>query len=519
MPSTYSSLKIQLMATGENNTTWGDVTNTNLGTAIEEAIVGSADVTFASGNVTLTLSDTNTTQVARNMRLRCTGTTGGATRNLVVPSIEKPYIVQNDCADSIVIKTAAGTGVTVPAGKTSWVYSNGTNVVDVVTHLTSLTLGSPLAVAQGGTGATTSTGTGSVVLSNGPTLTLTNATGLPIVAGTTGTLSVARGGTGDVSFTANRLLKGNGTAAFSTSIVSDDGATASVNGGLLVTGAQNFQGNTALSGYVASGSGVTTGPVAFEHGIGRTGDGTVYVDLHAQAGADFNARIFRDAGANGAMQILNTGTGDFVVSSEGAAPLVLRTSGTERMRVASGGDVGIGTNSPASKLHVNGTGDTRITMGNTLAAMQFGVDSGGGCFITNNVAQPISILTNNTERFRISATGGITSSNLADAVGYKGLPLNSQTASYTLALSDMGKMISITTGGVVIPANASVAFPNGSAIVIYNDSASTQTVSITTDTLRQSGTTNTGTRTLAAYGVATVTKVASTTWVISGNIS
>ena len=59
MPSTYSNLKIQLMATGENNTTWGDVTNLNLGTAIEEAIVGSADVAFSSADVTLTLTDTN----------------------------------------------------------------------------------------------------------------------------------------------------------------------------------------------------------------------------------------------------------------------------------------------------------------------------------------------------------------------------------------------------------------------------------------------------------------------------
>jgi len=59
MPSTYSNLKIQLMATGENNTSWGDVTNVNLGTALEEAIVGSADVTFSSGNVTLTLTNTN----------------------------------------------------------------------------------------------------------------------------------------------------------------------------------------------------------------------------------------------------------------------------------------------------------------------------------------------------------------------------------------------------------------------------------------------------------------------------
>ena len=155
MPSTYSNLKIQLMATGENATTWGNVTNVNLGTAIEEAIVGSADVTFASNNQTLTLTDNNSSQTARNMRLRCTGTTGGSTRNLVVPSIEKPYIVQNDCADSVVVKTSAGTGITVPAGKTMWVYSDATNVVDVANHLTSLTLGTALAVAQGGTGGNT----------------------------------------------------------------------------------------------------------------------------------------------------------------------------------------------------------------------------------------------------------------------------------------------------------------------------------------------------------------------------
>ena len=155
MPSTYSNLKIQLMATGENTTTWGDVTNLNLGTALEEAIVGSADVTFASGNVTLSLADTNSSQTARNMRLRCTGTTGGSTRNLVVPSIEKPYIVQNDCADSIVVKTAAGSGITVPAGKTTWVVSNGTDVVDVVTHVSSLTIATALPAASGGTGNNT----------------------------------------------------------------------------------------------------------------------------------------------------------------------------------------------------------------------------------------------------------------------------------------------------------------------------------------------------------------------------
>ena len=155
MSSTYSNLKLQLMATGENLATWGNVTNVNLGTALEEAVVGSADVTFASSNVTLVLSNTNTTQTARNLRLNLIGTTGGSTRNLVVPSIEKVYIVNNTCADSVVVKTAAGSGITVPAGKTMWVYNNGTDVVDATTHLSSLTLTTALPVASGGTGGNT----------------------------------------------------------------------------------------------------------------------------------------------------------------------------------------------------------------------------------------------------------------------------------------------------------------------------------------------------------------------------
>ena len=169
MPSTYSNLKIQLMATGENNTTWGNVTNDNLGVAIEEAIAGSADVTFSSGDVTLTLTNTNATQTARNMRLRCTGTTGGA-RSLIVPAIEKAYIVQNDCADAITVKNATGTGIAVPAGRVMWVYNDATNVVAATTHLTSLTLASPLPIASGGSGTNVATGTNNLVLSDAPTI-------------------------------------------------------------------------------------------------------------------------------------------------------------------------------------------------------------------------------------------------------------------------------------------------------------------------------------------------------------
>lgn len=224
MASTYSTLKIQLMGTGENAGTWGTVTNTNLGTAIEEAITGSADVTFSNANVTLLLVDSNTSQTARNLRLNLIGTTGAA-RDLIVPAIEKLYLVNNGCAHTITVKNSTGTGTAVPAGATMYVYNNGTNVVDAITHLTSLTLGTPLAIAQGGTGSNTgvnlqSSVIGVLPIANGGTGSTTatfsgaNITSINANSISTGTLAVARGGTGAATLTG--LVLGNGTSAFTT---------------------------------------------------------------------------------------------------------------------------------------------------------------------------------------------------------------------------------------------------------------------------------------------------------------
>jgi len=137
MASTYTDLKVELIGTGEQSGSWGTTTNTNLGTALEEAIVGTVDVTFSSGTVTLTLTNSNATQSARHLRLNLTGTSGGA-QNLVVPAIQKNYLVNNGTADTITVKTPSGSGIGVPSGKTMWVYNNGSNVVDAVTAVTSL---------------------------------------------------------------------------------------------------------------------------------------------------------------------------------------------------------------------------------------------------------------------------------------------------------------------------------------------------------------------------------------------
>lgn len=259
MPSTYSSLKIQLMATGENSTTWGSITNVNLGTAIEEAIVGSADVTFASNNQTLTLTDSNNSQPARNVRLNLVGTTGGTTRNLVVPSIEKPYIINNGCADSVVVKTAAGTGITVPAGKTMWVYNDGTNVVDAVTHLSGLTLNTALPVTSGGTGATTAsdarTALGAAASGTNTDITTLNPAGGLLIGSPTGGVQ----GAGTIN-AAGLFVNGVAVGVGSGSVTSVN-ATSTVSGLSFSGGPITTSGTLTLSGTLgvsSGGTGVTT---------------------------------------------------------------------------------------------------------------------------------------------------------------------------------------------------------------------------------------------------------------------
>jgi hypothetical protein len=168
MASTYSDLKIELIGTGDQTGTWGSTTNNNFSIALSEAITGSANVAFSSADVTVTLTDTNAAQTARNLRLNLTGTSGGA-RNLILGSgcqIEKLYLVNNGLADAVTVKNTTGSGVVVAAGKSMFVFNNGTDVVDATTYLSSLTLGAALPVASGGTNLTTLTAN-NVILGNG----------------------------------------------------------------------------------------------------------------------------------------------------------------------------------------------------------------------------------------------------------------------------------------------------------------------------------------------------------------
>ncbi len=246
MASTYSPLKIELIGTGEQVATWGQTTNTNLGTAIEQAIGGKADVTMSSTSESISLTNTNALQDARALYLNLTGTPGGAA-TLNVPAVQKAYIVRNGTTGgfAVTVKVTGQTGVSVPNGATMHLYNNGTDVVNAMTNLPSGATVGGVAIGTGGGSVTSVTGTGTV---NGITLTgsvttsgsltlggaLTNVdlatqvtNTLPTNRGGTGqtitnycnlttnvsgTLPVANGGTGAATLTANAALIGNGTS-------------------------------------------------------------------------------------------------------------------------------------------------------------------------------------------------------------------------------------------------------------------------------------------------------------------
>lgn len=300
MASTYSDLKIELIGTGEQSGTWGATTNVNLGTAIEQAITGSADVAFSSADITLTLTNTNASQTARNLRLNLTGTSGGA-RNLTVPNIEKFYIIANGLADEVTVKNSTGSTYIVPAGTTAQVFSSGTGIKDAISFFAGEVLSNaayigggeidatPIGSSSASSGAfTTLAASGNTTLSgdlsvNGNT-TLGNASGdtITINAATalvpnnlnfsgTGAIKVPAGTTAEQPGTpANGMIRYNSTESSFEGYAG--GAWGSIGGGATGAGGdQVFYENeltvTASYTLTTNRNAMSTGPITIDAGV------------------------------------------------------------------------------------------------------------------------------------------------------------------------------------------------------------------------------------------------------------
>lgn len=275
MPSTFSSnLKIELIGTGEQVGTWGSTTNTNFGTALEQAIVGQVTVTFATdANKTLTLTDTNAAQDARAVYLNVvSGVSLSATRDLIVPAINKNYIVKNATTGSQSIRViVAGAGVTIPNGKTALIYNNGTDVGYQFDHAGALDLAGALSVGGASTlnaltaGNTTVNGTSNLNGNTAITGTL-SATGDGTFSGT-GQVKLPAGTSGERSGT-----PANGMIRYNTSLGSFEGYAAGEWGG--IGGAQaggailTLKDVVSVNYTIPSGqNGLSVGPVTVNPGV------------------------------------------------------------------------------------------------------------------------------------------------------------------------------------------------------------------------------------------------------------
>lgn len=232
------------------------------------------------------------------------------------------------------------------------------------------------------------------------------------------------------------------------------------------------------------------------------GDGEGYV--YTMDGRVFGA--INDGGvADVKFELLTKALADEGGPGNGTVVSVAASGGTTGLTFSGGPITGSGTLKLGGTLAVANGGTGATTAAGARAALS-AAKSGAN--------EDITSLRQSTE---VAATGTATPTS----IGYMGLPLSgrSQGSNIVLALADLSKLTMNTAGGWTIPANAALPIPVGSWFCGFNDSGSSQTLSINTDTLLWAGTTNTGSRTVLPNGRFMAHKIKPTVWLVDGNIS
>ena len=284
----------------------------------------------------------------------------------------------------------------------------------------------------------------------------------------------------------------------------------------------------AISGYTTYSATGGTDDITIPNGATGTAR-NMYIEFIGTGGGivrtQTNKKLyFIYNNTSSAITFKTTAVGAVGVSVPAAAKMVLVSNGT---------DIFVATNYLASltlgsalPVASGGTGLATLTannviLGNGTSTPSFVAPGASGNVLTSNGTTWASTAppTTFTGTATLASGSTISDGTTAFSIGYLNVPQNAQSSNYTLALTDTGKHVYSTNSGtqtITIPTNASVAFPVGAAITIVNNGTTSITISTTSITLYQAGSTNTGNRTLATKGVATLLKVDTNTWFING---
>jgi len=259
MASTFSpTLRIELIGDGDQSGIWGQTTNTNLGTLLEQAITGVVNITMVDANYTLS-NFNGVSDESRNAVL-VVGGTNAAVRDIITPLVEKLYVVRNSTVGgfAVNIRAATGSSVSVPNGATVWVYCDGTNFNAVGTEsVGNFEVNGNLTVT-GNTNAVAATYTGNVAALNLSTANLAatgnvTATGNVSATGNVTATNFIGAGTTITSINASNISSGT---------IANARTTASSSNGASTIVTRDSGGNFAANTVTANLTGNATGSAA-----------------------------------------------------------------------------------------------------------------------------------------------------------------------------------------------------------------------------------------------------------------